>query len=28
LGMGFRSYFDLGVREQDFRAAVKVKGEA
>ncbi len=28
LGMGFRSYYDIGVREQDPRAAVKVKGEA
>lgn len=28
LGMGFRSYIDFGVREQDPRGAVKVKGEA
>jgi len=28
LGMGFRSYIDVGVREQDPRGAVKVKGEA
>jgi len=28
LGMGFRGYIDVGVKEQDFRAAVKVKGEA
>ncbi|MEW4530217.1 hypothetical protein [Maioricimonas sp. JC845] len=28
LGMGFRSYLDVGVREQDFRAAVKMKGVA
>lgn len=27
LGMGFRGYLDVGVREQDFRAAVKMKGE-
>jgi phage major head subunit gpT-like protein len=28
LGMGFRSYIDVGVKEQDPRAAVLVKGEA
>jgi len=28
LGMGFRGYLDVGVKEQDPRAAVKVKGEA
>ncbi|MGV3483359.1 MAG: hypothetical protein ACO1RT_02945 [Planctomycetaceae bacterium] len=28
LGMGFRSFLDVGVKEQEFRAAVKVKGEA
>ena len=28
LGMGFRSYLDVGVKEQDPRAVVKVKGEA
>jgi hypothetical protein len=28
LGMGFRGYIDVGVKEQDPRAAVKVKGEA
>lgn len=28
LGMGFRSYIDFGVREQDPRGAVMVKGEA
>jgi hypothetical protein len=27
LGMGFRSYLDVGVKEQDPRAAVKIKGE-
>jgi hypothetical protein len=27
LGMGFRGYLDVGVREQDPRGAVKVKGE-
>ncbi len=27
LGMGFRSFLDAGIREQDSRAAVKVKGE-
>jgi len=27
LGMGFRSFIDVGCREQDYRAAVKVKGE-
>ncbi len=27
LGMGFRSYLDVGIKEQDPRAAVKVKGE-
>ena len=28
LGMGFRGYIDVGVKEQDPRGAVKVKGEA
>ncbi len=28
LGMAFRGYLDIGVREQDPRGAVKVKGEA
>ena len=28
LGMQFRVYFDLGVREQDYRGMVKFKGEA
>lgn len=28
LGMGFRGYIDVGVREQDPRGAVKMKGEA
>jgi hypothetical protein len=28
LGMQFRVYFDLGVREQDFRGMTKFKGEA
>jgi hypothetical protein len=28
LGMGFRGYLDVGVKEQDPRGAVKVKGEA
>ena len=28
LGMGFRGYIDVGVREQDPRGAAKVKGEA
>lgn len=28
LGMGFRSYLDTGIREQESRGAVKVKGEA
>ncbi|MDZ4848090.1 MAG: hypothetical protein SGI77_02255 [Pirellulaceae bacterium] len=28
LGMGFRSYLDIGIHEQDPRAALKVKGEA
>jgi hypothetical protein len=28
LGMGFRGYIDVGIREQDPRGAVKVKGEA
>jgi len=28
LGIQFRVYFDLGVREQDFRGIVKMKGEA
>ncbi len=28
LGMGFRAYIDVGVKEQDPRGAVKVKGEA
>jgi len=28
LGVKFRVYFDLGVREQDFRGMVKFKGEA
>lgn len=28
LGMGFRGYVDVGVREQDPRGAVKMKGEA
>ena len=28
LGMGFRGYLDVGVKEQDHRGAVKVKGEA
>ncbi|TWU19859.1 phage major capsid protein [Allorhodopirellula heiligendammensis] len=28
LGMGFRSYIDFGVNSQDYRAAVKVTGEA
>ena len=28
LGMGFRAYCDCGVREQDPRGAIKVKGEA
>lgn len=28
LGMGFRGYVDVGVKEQDPRGAVKVKGEA
>ena len=27
LGMGFRSYLDVGVREQDYRGATKMKGE-
>ena len=27
LGMGFRGYLDVGVKEQDPRGAVKVKGE-
>lgn len=27
LGMGFRGYIDVGIREQDFRGAVKAKGE-
>ena len=27
LGIKFRVYFDLGVREQDFRGMVKFKGE-
>ncbi len=27
LGMGFRGYLDVGVREQDPRGAVKVAGE-
>ena len=28
LGVQFRGYIDFGVREQDFRAALKMKGEA
>jgi hypothetical protein len=28
LGIKFRVYFDLGVREQDFRGMVKFAGEA
>jgi hypothetical protein len=28
LGMGFRSYIDIGINTQDPRAAVMVKGEA
>lgn len=28
LGMGFRGYVDVGIREQDPRGAVRVKGEA
>ena len=28
LGISFRVYFDVGVREQDFRGMVKMKGEA
>lgn len=28
MGMGFRGYIDVGVKEQDPRGAVKVKGEA
>lgn len=28
LGIQFRGYIDFGVREQDFRAALRVKGEA
>ena len=28
LGMGFRGYIDVGVKEQDSRGAVKMKGEA
>jgi len=28
LGIQFRGYIDFGVREQDFRAAIKLKGEA
>jgi hypothetical protein len=28
LGMGFRGYLDVGLREQDPRGAAKVKGEA
>jgi hypothetical protein len=28
LGIQFRVYFDLGVREQDYRGMVKFKGEA
>jgi hypothetical protein len=28
LGMGFRGYIDVGVKEQDHRGAVKMKGEA
>ena len=28
LGMGFRGYIDVGIKEQDYRGAVKVKGEA
>ena len=28
LGIKFRVYFDLGVREQDYRGMVKFKGEA
>jgi hypothetical protein len=28
LGVKFRVYFDLGVREQDYRGMVKFKGEA
>ena len=27
LGVRFRVYFDLGVREQDYRGMVKFKGE-
>ena len=27
LGMGFRSFLDVGLKEQDTRAAVKVAGE-
>lgn len=28
LGMGFRGYIDVGIKEQDYRGAVKVKGAA
>ena len=28
LGIKFRVYFDLGVREQDYRGMTKFKGEA
>ena len=28
LGIKFRVYFDLGVREQDYRGLTKFKGEA
>ena len=28
LGIQFRGYIDFGVREQDFRGALKMKGEA
>ena len=28
LGMGWRVYFDVGIREQDWRGIVKMKGEA
>ena len=28
LGMGFRSYLDVGINSQDFRGAAMMKGEA